>query len=159
MSTTMRDLIAHLLLLLYVATCGVGCGPHKRTRYVSVGGSGADESTQALTTPEGVVVRYPAWLDLPVNAASFRVALEEIRTVPLSVPVDGRTEGVPRGTTVVIRNPGAWPHPSSPTGLVVGLHHGTTIEVAWTGLSDSRPKLPALAHEVQHLLQGPAAGH
>lgn len=165
-SALWRDLwpvLASLALLAYVATCGVGCGPHTRTRYVTVGGSGPDESTVSMVTTSGVTVRYPPWLDLPINAVSRARALEEIATVPLAVPApDGSAHGVPSGVTVVIRNPGAWPSSRSPTGLVQGMcwHAENRVEVAWAGTSGAAVKLPALAHELHHLLTGdPLAGH
>lgn len=164
MSVTMRDLIAHLLLLLYVATCGVGCADSKRGHVTYIPpGAEHDDATISMVTTRGVHLRYVWWLDLPINGPSKARALWEIDNVPLSVPApDGSTKGVPVGAEVVIRNPGAWPSTRSPTGLVSGLCFiaENRIEVAWAGVSGAATKLPTLPHETQHLVtRDPNAGH
>lgn len=158
----MREFVFAFIVTLIAAIFTNGCGPKSKNVYIPIT-NGANEATVQVVTQEGVIVQYPPWLDLPLNAQSKGIAFEEIRTVLRSKPgPDGRTTGVHAGVTVVIRNPGAWPHPSSPTGLVQGLAFiaENRIEVAWTGISNSRPKLPTLSHELEHLITGdPNNGH
>ncbi|MBX3465286.1 MAG: hypothetical protein KF878_00115 [Planctomycetes bacterium] len=113
----------------------------------------------AMTTAEGVHVRYPAWLAAhPTDEAAM---LDELRAVvPEADPrIAPGARGVPPGTTVVVLDPGAYYAPYSPTLLAHGEWRSSTIYVAWRGTS-SGPRLPALAHELRHLLTGdPDAGH
>lgn len=114
------------------------------------------------TTPEGVTVGYPVWLDDAQHAASRAAMFNEIRTVvPEADPrIAPGVRGVPPGTTVIVLDPGAYFAPYSPTLLASGEWRApSTIYVAWRGGS-SGPRLPALAHELRHLLtQDPDAGH
>ncbi|MCW8141299.1 MAG: hypothetical protein KIT58_20545, partial [Planctomycetota bacterium] len=113
-----------------------------------------------VVTAEGVTLHYPVWLEShPTRRAEM---LEEIRTVVPEadprIPADAR--GVPPGTTLIVMDPGAYYAPYSPTLLASGEWRGpSTIYVAWRGGSSGK-LLPALAHELRHLLtQDPNAGH
>ncbi|MCO5168010.1 MAG: hypothetical protein M9894_16825 [Planctomycetes bacterium] len=113
-----------------------------------------------VVTAEGVNLSYPVWLEShPTRRAEM---LEEIRTVVPEadprIPADVR--GVPAGTTLIVMDPGAYYAPYSPTLLASGEWRGpSTIYVAWRGGSSGK-LLPALAHELRHLLtQDPHAGH
>lgn len=114
------------------------------------------------TTPEGVLLGYPVWLDDAQHAAHRAAMLAEVRdVVPEADPrIAPTVRGVPAGTTVVVLDPGSYFAPYSPTLLAGGEWRApSTIYVAWRGGS-SGPRLPALAHELRHLLtQDPGAGH
>jgi hypothetical protein len=112
-------------------------------------------------TPEGVSLFYPAWLDAYPQLKA-RV-LDELRTTsPDADPrIASGVQGVPAGTTIIVLEPGAYWAPYSPTHLATGEWRApSTIYVAWTGDDDEGPLLPALSHELRHLLTGdPHAGH
>lgn len=114
----------------------------------------------ATLTPEGVQLFYPVWLDHhPARKAEL---LEELRTVvPEPDPrISPTLRGVPPGTTVVVLDPGAYYAPYSPTRLASGEWRApSTIYVCWRPTSQG-PLLPALPHELRHMLTGdPSAGH
>ncbi len=114
----------------------------------------------ATTTPEGVQLFYPAWLDHhPERKGEL---LEELRSVvPEADPrIPGDARGVPAGTTVVVLDPGAYYAPYSPTRLASGEFRApATIYVCWRPTSQG-PLVPALPHELRHMLTGdPDAGH
>lgn len=156
------DLLAHLVLAAYVLVMGTalpGCGPSSRTHYVGPGVEpGAPAPRVSTRTARGVQVDYPAWLDL--HPALLAQALREVDTVTPEpdTRIDPALRGVPLGARVVVTDARFW-SPSSPTGLAAGEQRGDVLYVAWRP-TDSGPVLPALPHEVRHLLSGdPLAGH
>lgn len=114
----------------------------------------------AQRTPEGVQLFYPVWLDdHPARKAELLAELRDVVPEPdRRIPSDQR--GVPAGVTVVVLDPGAYYAPYSPTRLASGEWRApSTIYVAWRPTS-SGPLVPALPHELRHLLTGDAAaGH
>jgi len=164
--------VIHLLArVMLLGAIVAGCGPSTRTKFVEVPismpapttGKKIGDQAPGLTTtsPRGVRVEYPVWLDLAVNAGHLDAALAEIDSC---VPeTDARIApgivGTPLDTKVVILDPGAYYAPGSPTGLAGGQWSGLTIYVAWRTRS-TEPRLPALAHELRHrYTRDPLAGH
>jgi len=102
-------------------------------------------------TPSGVRVEVPVWLDLhkELKAEAFQ-------------EIDIWADALQHRWLVVIRDPGAYWEESSPTGLTQGHVDYTPRElhVAWKSPEAfPRPLLPALEHEVGHVLYGPCKGH
>jgi hypothetical protein len=121
---------------------------------------GSPAPRRSMTTPEGVLLSYPVWVDMhPTKKAEM---LAEIRTVAPEpdTRIDSAYRGVPSGTTLVILDPGAYYAPYSPTGLAAGEWRApTTLYVAWRG-GEAGKLLPALNHELRHMLTSdPLAGH
>lgn len=114
----------------------------------------------AMVTPEGVQLLYPVWLDH--HPARKSELLEELRSVvPEADPrIAADVRGVPPGTTVIVLDPGAYYAPYSPTLLASGEWRSpSTIYVCWRPTADG-PLVPALPHELRHMLTGdPNAGH
>lgn len=138
----------------------VGCADERPCPAGGVGEPGAPAPRRAITTPEGVIVHYPTWLD--AHPGDRDAMLDELRdTAPEADPrIAPGARGVPAGATVVVLDPGPYHAPYSPTLLASGEWRApSTIYVAWRG-SPTGPRLPALAHELRHLLTGDArAGH
>lgn len=157
-------LVTRAALLLLAGLLALGCGPSKR-HPVTCGVCGpsvpgAPSPRRAVTTPEGVLLRYPTWLD--AHPADYAAMLDELRdVVPEAdprIPVTAR--GVPSGVTLIVLDPGAYFAPYSPTLLAAGEWRApSTIFVAWRG-TPSGPRLPALPHELRHHhTKDPLAGH
>lgn len=135
-----------------------GCGPS--TRYRS--SPHVWETRPHTTRPArsgGVRVLLPVWVRL--HPGEEAAALAEVYSVTLEFDhrIDPALRGVPLSATVVVLDPGAYYAPYSPTGLASGEQWGSALYVAWRG-TPSGVRLPALAHELRHLLTGdPNAGH
>lgn len=103
------------------------------------------------------MIYYPEIPDLPA-------ALREIREVaPDADPrIPSSVRGVPAGTVVVIR-PAPWPATYSPTGWAAGewwYAQPNRVVVAWRWNPADPRALPALSHELRHMLcRDPRAGH
>lgn len=171
---TRRDLIRSgsvsdpkgwLLVAVFCALAGAGqallvsgCGPS--TRYRSSPPRVGDQAPHYETrSPRGVRVLLPVWVRL--HPGEEAAALAEVDSVvPEADPrIDPALRGVPLDVTVVVLDPGAYFAHYSPTGLASGEQRGSTLYVAWRG-APSGVRLPALAHELRHLLTGdPLAGH
>lgn len=167
----MRPLAVLLLSLL-----AAGCSDDTRTRTKTVEvvrlvnvpvpaprEVGDQAPRVALVIANGPLVYYPEWLDIPANATFRQAMIDELLAVqPEADPRLGIVSmGVPSYATVIVLDPGAFSSAASPTGLAVGETHlpERTIYVSWRG-TQSGPVLPALAHELRHLLTNdPLAGH
>lgn len=116
-------------------------------------------------TPRGVRVWVPSWLRLAPDLLDE--ALTQIDTQrPDHYGRDPRIlasdVGVPLGVEVVIQSPGSFYTEFSPTRLARGLTDmRSTIRVAWrVSWINERPLLPALGHELDHVVTGdPDIGH
>lgn len=154
-----RDLWPPLAALLLLGAVHAGCGPS--TRYRSSPRQVGDQAPHYETrSPRGVRVLAPVWL-VERHPTDLRAALDEIDTVtPEPDPrIDPALRGVPLDVTVVVLDPGPYYAPYSPTLLASGEQRGSTLYVAWRG-APSGVRLPALPHELRHLLTNdPNAGH
>lgn len=163
-------LLGPLVVALVVAGCGGSSGGGAPMSH-DPGGPGGAVSLPAVSepgmpsprlyvlTPEGVHLHYPVWLDAhPSRMADLLAYLRDV--VPeADARIDPALRGVPAGTTVVVLDPGPYYAPYSPTGLASGEQRGSTLYVAWRS-GQSGPVVPALPHELRHLLTGdPNAGH
>lgn len=137
------------VFVLTAALVAWGCGPDRKP----------DPPAPAIVTPEGVTVVYT-----PFPRLDLAAALREIRyVVPDADPrIHQSVRGVPAGTLVEIR-PAPWPAPYSPTGWAAGEWWPVVprrIVVAWRWNEADPRLLPALSHELRHMLtRDPLAGH
>jgi hypothetical protein len=104
------------------------------------------------TTPAGVAVAVPWWLDRPEHADLVREALDEVDAAH-------DFHGVAPGevtTEIVLPVIAVWPH-----GLARGVYRTRRrhIEVSWRLPGGSRPLLPAMRHELGHHVYGPCYEH
>lgn len=108
---------------------------------------------------DDVKVYVPTWLSL--DSELKQRAFDEIKTTP-GLNVAGQSVGVPQDWQVKIQDPGLYSFEGSPTYLAFGhVNYVTkTIHIAWRGPgSRATPLLPALAHEIAHIYNGPCANH
>lgn len=158
----MRVIVPVLLSLALLSCDSPNNGPVSN----SYGIPGYPAPSVAAVTTWGLSIRYPVWLTLEVNETRYMSKLlEELRTVrpepdPRYAPSLG--VGVPLEISVVILDPGPYYAKYSPTGLANGESRfdTNTIYVAWRGSPREPVLLPALAHELRHMLtRDPLAGH
>lgn len=152
-------------LVVAVALVGVavsGCSEKSRSApgCVHAAGAAARPSGRYVTSPRGVRVWAPDWL----RGSMLSEALAEVDDV--EPEADSRiatgTRGVPVGVEVTIMDPGSFSTPASASGLARGqTDMASSIVVSWRMQPwETRPLMPALAHEVRHLMSRDAqAGH
>ena len=155
-----------------------GCGPHTKTRTVTVekrvevkvykecpvpsgNTSGPIIVPGSFEQHSGVNIWIPRWLnETPELKAE---AIQDILTTkPEADPrISEVLVGVPAGFTVYIQDPGAFSTGSSPTFLAVGeTDMVSTLWLAWRSDSSKTILLPALKHELRHVYtKDPTAGH
>lgn len=145
-------------VLFLAGVLSQGCSERRPCPVGALAEPGAPAPRRVLVTPEGVTLHVPAW----VSGSALDALLVEVRdVVPEADPrIPSTARGVPAGTTLVVLDPGAYYAPGSPTLLATGEWRApSTIYVAWRASQDG-PRLPALAHELRHLLTNdPDAGH
>lgn len=149
---TVRFLLLTPFLAWAALCCALGCrGKEDQASFVSVvTWAGPEAPTTEQRTPGGVAVMVPEWLD----------RFPELRAEAFA-EVDAQGPAL-WGWTMVIHEPGAFYVRESPTGLARGLvvYAPPEVHVAWrVAWAEDRPLLPALAHEVGHIIGGPGAGH
>lgn len=150
----MKKVLSILLLGFLI----LGCGPKTRTKTktltVTKTAPSGTPSISMITT-WGAQLTYPIWVEL--HPAFKDQMLSELAFTPMEA---GASIGVPAWASITIVDPGPYYAPSSSTGLALGEWvPPDKIILAWRGCQ-SGPLLPALAHELRHLItQDPLAGH
>ena len=137
--------IAFLLLLL--TGCGDSRADVRTKRAMHAGGPDYSTISYMTSTSVTVVVQFQLSLHWP---KLVREVLDRVRQAK-----------VPSGYTVWVLQPGAFPCRESPTGYAMGQVNTYTREI-WVSLRriPGQGKLvPALEHEVDHIHNGPLAGH
>ena len=139
-----KNIISAILIIVFGLAI-ISCGPNKKN--VPIMSSPPLIPGSIQSTPLGTLVYVPLWLDRDQNLKNE--ALAEIDS-----------SGIPAGIVVFIQDPGMYSWPPSPTGLAYGhTDMNTYIYVAWR-TNGSYPLLPALIHEVNHVItKDPNFGH